>query len=243
MFRTEELDRNVIFEKQLSNGVFKVVDAMPYKPTDLWLDTIFVEGENQSMWDLTSYPNGVKPSDVTTLDAYDNMLNKKDSTLIGSHVSGGRYFRYYRESASGTAYFKIPKIMATKYHAAIIVVPDHITREDIDTATLNPNKFEVAIRYQPGSGLPVKLYEAKGSDALFSDPHKLDTLFLTTKNGEMAEIKSDFSEFYDGEAKDYNVLLEVKSVAATKAEQRKGIYYDTSIRIDKIMLIPIPEEE
>ena len=194
------------------------------------------------MWDLTSYPNGVKPSDVTTADAYDNMLNKKDSTLIDSHVSGGRYFRYYREESSGTAFFKIPKIMATKYHAAIIVVPDHITREDIDTATLKPNKFEVAIRYQPGTGLPVKLYEAKGSGSLYSDAHKLDTLFLTT-NGEKAVIKSDFSEFYDGEAKDYNVLLEVKSVAATKSEQRKGIYYDTSIRIDKILLIPIPEEE
>ena len=249
MFRTEELDRNVIFEKQLSNGVFKVVDAMPYKPTDLWLDTIFIECENQSMWDLTSYPNGVKPSDVTTADAFDNMLNKKDSTLIGSHVSGGRYFRFYREESAGTAFFKIPKIMATKYHVAIIVVPDHITREDIDTATLNPNKFEMAIRYQPGVGAPEILYlateaddESKNNGALFSDPHKLDTLFLTT-NGEKAEVTFPYSEFYDGEAKDYNVYFEVKTVAATKSEQRKGILYDVSIRLDKIMLIPIPEEE
>ena len=125
-FAVADLEKNVIFEKELSNGTFKVVDAMPYKQTDLWHDTIFLEGENQSMW---NYGDEV-PTEIETLTAYKSQLNKKDSMLIGAEVSGGAYFNYAKES-SVTAYFKIPKVLSAKYHVAVIVVPKNITNEFI----------------------------------------------------------------------------------------------------------------
>ena len=72
---------------------------MPYKQTDLWHDTIFLEGENSSMW---NYGENV-PSEVETLYAYKNQINKKDSALLDVEVSGGAYFSYTKSSGTATA--------------------------------------------------------------------------------------------------------------------------------------------
>jgi hypothetical protein len=233
LFAKADLEKNVIFEKELSNGTFKVVNAMPYKQTDLWHDTIFLEGENQSMWNYTEIPD-----EVEVLTAYKSQLNK-DSMLLGAEVSGGAYFSYTRETAANTAKFKISKVLSAKYHVAIIFVPKNITNELIDKEKMYPTKMTVKIQQSPGKGSAIKLYEATRTKPLYTDPFKMDTLFLTT-NGEKAVIQPTYCEFYDGSAaKDYNVTLEVTSILPTNAEKNKGIYYDPVLRIDKIMFIPV----
>ena len=232
LFAKADLEQNVIFEKELSNGIFKVVDAMPYKQTDLWHDTIFLEGENQSMWNYTEVPG-----EVEVLTAYKSQINK-DSMLLGAEVSGGAYFSYTKEAAN-TAKFKIPKVLSAKYNVAIVFVPKNITNELVDKEKMYETKMTVKIQQSPGKGSAIKLYEATRTKALYTDPFKMDTLFLTT-NGEKAVIQPTYCEFYEGSAaKDYNVTLEVTSILPTNAEKNKGIYYDPVLRIDKIMFIPV----
>ena len=239
LFSIAELEENVVFEKQLSNGIFKVVNAMPYKQTDLWHDTIFLEGENRSMW---NWEEKDIPEHVEVLTAYKSQLNK-DSMLLGAEVSGGAYFSYTRETAANTAKFKIPKVLSAKYHVAIVFVPKNITNELVDTAKMYKTKMSVKIQQSPGKGSAIKLYEATRTKPLYTDPFKMDTLFLTT-NGEKAVIQPTYCEYYDGSAaKDYNVTLEITSILATNAEKNKGINYDPAIRIDKIMLIPVLDSE
>lgn len=236
LFAKADLEKNVIFEKELSNGVFKIVDAMPYKQTDLWHDTIFLEGENQAMWNYTE-----QPAEVEVLTAYKSQLNK-DSMLLGAEVSGGAYFSYTKDAAN-TAKFKIPKVLSAKYHVAIIFVPKNITNELVDTAKMYKTKMTVKIQQSPGKGSAIKLYEATRTKPLYTDPFKMDTLFLTT-NGEKAVIQPKYSEFYDGStAKDYNVTLDITSIMATNAEKNQGINYDPVIRIDKILFIPVLDSE
>lgn len=239
LFSITELEENVVFEKQLSNGIFKVVNAMPYKQTDLWHDTIFLEGENRSMW---NWEEKDMPEQVEVLTAYKSQLNK-DSMLLGAEVSGGAYFSYTRETAANTAKFKIPKVLSAKYHVAIVFVPKNITNELVDTAKMYKTKMSVKIQQSPGKGSAIKLYEATRTKPLYTDPFKMDTLFLTT-NGEKAVIQPTYCEYYDGSAaKDYNVTLEITSILATNAEKNKGINYDPVLRIDKIMLIPVLDSE
>lgn len=238
LFAKADLEKSVVFEKELSNGVFKVVDEMPYKQTDLWHDTIFLEGENQAMW---NFGQNV-PEEVEALTAYKSQLNK-DSMLLGAEVSGGAYFSYTRETAANTAKFTIPKVLSAKYHVAIIFVPKNITNEFVDKEKMYKNKLSVKMNQSPGKGAAIKLYEAPRTKPLYTDPFKMDTLFLTT-NGEKAVIKPTYCENYDGSAaKDYNVTLEITSIMPTNAEKNKGIYYDPAIRIDKIMLIPVLDSE
>ncbi len=232
LFAKADLEQNVISEMELSNGTFKIVDALPYKQTDLWHDTIFLEGENQSMWNYTEVPG-----EVEVLTAYKSLINK-DSMLLGAEVSGGTYFSYTKEAAN-TAKFKIPKVLSAKYNVAIVFVPKNITNELVDKEKMYETKMTVKIQQSPGKGSAIKLYEATRTKALYTDPFKMDTLFLTT-NGEKAVIQPTYCEFYDGSAaKDYNVTLEVTSILPTNAEKNKGIYYDPVLRIDKIMFIPV----
>ena len=234
LFAREDLERHIIpsLTKELSNGTFHVVDALPYKQTDLWHDTIFLEGENQSMWNYTEVPD-----EVEVLTAYKSQINK-DSMLLGAEVSGGAYFSYTKEAAN-TAKFKIPKVLSAKYNVAIVFVPKNITNELVDKEKMYETKMTVKIQQSPGKGSAIKLYEATRTKALYTDPFKMDTLFLTT-NGEKAVIQPTYCEFYEGSAaKDYNVTLEVTSILPTNAEKNKGIYYDPVLRIDKIMFIPV----
>ena len=249
LFAVSELEENVIFEKQLSNGIFKVVDAMPYKQTDLWHDTIFLEGENKSMWDmLESTTNNIAIS-----TAYKSQLNR-DSMLLGAEVSGGQYLDYPRESGEATVTFKLPKLLAAKYQVAVVFVPKNITNEFVDKEKMYPNRLDIVLK-QENDEQSDTLYRAEYVDdttlaedptlvdrALYTDPFKLDTLFLT-RDGDTAIIQPRFCEFYDGAAKDYHVSLVINSKIATNKEKRKGMNFDTSIRIDKIILIPILDSE
>ena len=224
LFAKADLEKNVVFEKELSNGIFKVVDAMPYKPTDLWHDTIFLEGENRSMW---NWEEKDLPEEVEVLTAFKSQLNK-DSMLLGAEVSGGQYFSYTKE-AKNTAKFKIPKVLSAKYHVAIIFVPKNITNELVDKDKLLPNKLQVTVKQSPGQGSAIRLYDVQ---PLYNNPFKLDTMFLTTKTGEKAIIEPKYCEYYDGSAaKDYNLTLDVISLT--------GKDYDKVIRIDKILFIPV----
>jgi hypothetical protein len=163
--------------------------------------------------------------------------------LLGAEVSGGAYFSYTGETKANTAKFKIPKVLSAKYNVAIVFVPKNITNEFVEKEKMYPTKMTVKINQAPGKGSAIKLYEATRTKALYTDPFKMDTLFLTT-NSEKAVIQPTYCDFYNGSAaKDYNVTLEVSSILATNAEKNKGINYDPVLRIDKILFIPVLDTE
>ena len=137
----------------------------------------------------------------------------------------------------------IPKVLSAKYHVAIIFVPKNITNEFVDKEKMYQTKMSVKVQQSPGTGSAIKLYEATRTKPLYTDPFKMDTMFLTT-NGEKAVIQPTYSEYYDGSAaKDYNVTLEITSILATNTEKKNGINYDGAIRIDKILFIPVLDTE
>ena len=238
-FKKEDLLKNVVFEKELSNGTFYVVDDMPYKQTDLWHDTIFLEAENMDMLD---WGNSDVPTEVETLTAYKSQINK-DSMLIGAEVSGGRYLSYTRTSNPNTLTFKIPKVLSAKYRVAIIFVPQNITNELVNKEKMHKTKLTIEMQQVPRDTAlnTIPLYTNKG---LYTNPFKMDTLFLTT-NGDTAIVQPTYCEFYDGSAaKDYNVSLKVRSMTPeTLDELFSGVEYDLVLRIDKIMLIPVLDSE
>jgi hypothetical protein len=227
LFAEAELNNpnNVVFEKTLSNGTFKVVDAMPYNQIDLWHDTIFIEAENQAWWNWEDDDD--RPEGVGTAEAYKNQLNK-DSALIGAEVSGSAYFNFISGGKKATAYFKLPKMLAANYKLAIVFVPKNITNDLIDKATMYPTQIQVKIEQEisvsSGGGNHTML-NIKKSDDIMTDPFKMDTIFLPL------EKAPKFSEFYNGNKEDYHIELEIESV--------KGDDLDEDLRIDKIMLIPV----
>ncbi len=233
LFPIADLEKNVIFEKELSNGTFKVVNAMPYKPTDLWHDTIFLEAEREDMWSTS------KQGEILT--AYKGELIKEHDSL-GVEVSGGRYFSQTKNSAT-TVRFKIPKVLSAKYEVAIIFVPKNITIEQKKT-NMYPNNLEIMLGQTLGSGgidtLYISKYNSKPelSKSLKTNPFVMDTLFLTTDSQKVV-VQPKYCEFYDGKnATSYNLELTISSKTKSRDEP-STVKYDASFRIDKIMLIPV----
>ena len=94
-FLREDVERNVIFEKELSNGTFKIVDKSPYSIFDLWHDTIRLEAEDDIM--RTYISGGAE----YVYSASKTQINK-DSVFANTKISGNRYFELFSEKAATT---------------------------------------------------------------------------------------------------------------------------------------------
>lgn len=227
-------NEHVVFEKQMSNGLFKIVDKFPYSPLDLWLDTIKLEAENHEMrFACTAQNNG-------KVLAGKLQINREDSLLLDAEISGSYYFEAVGAMSTENieVQFRIPNVMSTKYRVAMIVVPKHIVNPRVPAEELLPTYFNVNIT-QAGSGT---LYNYEnGIDNkwdLFSKGNVVDTLFLIDEKGEPAIIDVPACEYYKlSSYKDYSTTMTVSS------KSRRGKSYDNTIRLDAILLIPVLEEE
>lgn len=224
-------NEHVVLEKQMSNGFFKIVDKFPYSPLDLWLDTIKLEAENNEMRFECSAPNN------SNILAGKLQINREDSLLLNSEVSGSYYFEAIPSKVTDGVIvdFRIPNVMSTKYKVALIVLPKHIANPRVTAEELMPTYFNVKIT-QAGSGT---LYEY--TDNKFTNRENVvDTLFLIDDKGEPAIIDIPACEYYKlSSYKDYSTTITVSSINPGRSVPRK----DTSIRLDAILLIPVLEEE
>lgn len=248
LFAKEDLEKHIVpgLTKELSNGTFHLVDSMPYKPTDLWHDTIFLEAENSKMWGSSM------PAEVRSVSAYKSQLNDKDSLLLGAEVSGGNYLAFERSTElSANVYLKVPKVLSAGYHVALIVIPKNITNEYVAPKDMHPSKLIVTIDQTQGKGSKNTLFpiieneDGELVNTFITNPAGIDTIYLTvdgTRDGERAVVTPKYAEYYDSDSeKDYHVTLTVSSDGAGREDE--GVIYDYSIRIDKVLFIPVPYSE
>ena len=222
-FLKADVESNVIFEKELSNGTFKIVDKSPYSIFELWHDTIRLEAEDDIMRTYiaggTEYVHSASKTQIN-----------KDSVFANTKISGNRYFEAYSEKAASTVRYKVPNLLSASYNVALIVVPKHITNADAAT-DLKPHELQVKITQATGTTTATI---ANHKD-IHNDPTRLDTIYLTESSGERSVVTIPYCEYYNtGNEPDYGVVIEVKSDGNTKK-------YDRSIRLDAILFIPVED--
>lgn len=223
-FLREDVERNVIFEKELSNGTFKIVDKSPYSIFDLWHDTVRVEAEDDIMRVYTA-------SGVEYVHSASKTQINKDSVFANTKISGNRYFELLSEKAATTVRYKVPNLLSASYNLALIVVPKNITNSDIDPESLLPHEMQIKITQATGASTATI---AKYED-VHNDPTRVDTIFLTEKSGERSVITFPYCEYYNtGAEADYGVTIEVNSNGNIRR-------YDRSIRLDAILFIPVED--
>ena len=223
-FLKADVEKNVIFEKELSNGTFKIVDKSPYSMFELWHDTIKLEAEDENM--RTYIAGG-----VDYIHSASKTQINKDSAFIDAKISGNRYFEAYSDKAASTVRYKIPDLLSASYNVALVVVPKNITNADVAPEDLKPHEMQIKITQATGSNT-VTLANHKD---VHNDPTRLDTVFLTEKDGSRSVVTVPYCEYYKtNKEADYGVLIEVKSDGSTKT-------YDRSIRLDAILFIPVED--
>ena len=111
------------------------------------------------------------------------------------------------------------------------MVPKNITNADVAPEDLKPHEMQIKITQATGSNT-VTLANHKD---VHNDPTRLDTVFLTEKDGSRSVVTVPYCEYYKtNKEADYGVLIEVKSDGSTKT-------YDRSIRLDAILFIPVED--
>lgn len=222
-FHKDDLEKNVIFEKELSNGTFKVIDKSPYTMFDLWHDTIKLEAEDENM---NIYIAGGTPY---IQSASKTQINK-DSAFLGVKISGNRYYELYSDKASTTVRYKVPDLLSASYNVALIVVPKNIINADIAPEDLKAHLMDVKITQATGS----KTVTLANHKDIHNDPTRVDTLFLTEEDGSRSVVTVPYCEYYKtNKETDYGVTIDVKS------NRKTG--YDPSLRLDAILFIPVED--
>ena len=223
-FLKADVEKNVIFSKELSNGTFKIVDKSPYSMFDLWHDTIKLEAEDENM--RTYLAGG-----VGYIQSASKTQINKDSAFLDAKISGNRYFEAYSDKAASTVRYKIPDLLSASYNVALVVVPKNITNADVAPEDLKAHEMQIKITQATGSNT-VTLANHKD---VHNDPTRIDTVFLTEKDGSRSVVTVPYCEYYKtNKEADYGVLIEVKSDGSTKT-------YDRSIRLDAILFIPVED--
>ena len=233
--KREELDKQqleacVLYEKELSNGTFKVIDKCPFTTYDLFHDTIKIEGENAAM---RKELNGTV---AYSREAPKNKINDKDSLFKNAEISGNYYYEGMLNDGNGRASvsFKLPNALSAKYNLAIITVPKNITNPDVQPAQIKPTTYTAKVYMQNDS----KNVIFTGTANALKD--RVDTLFFKDANGERVVLDIPYCEYYNtGNYDDYNLIMELTAGLANQFV----LFYDFNVRIDAIMLVPAREPE
>ena len=227
-FAWSQLNENVKFSKELSNGVFKIVDKMPYNALELWHDTIRIEAEDAEM---------LVNEDLIDVPIYRRYVSKNQiNPALGtkSELSGGRYFEATSDRNKLSAIFCLPNVLSAKYKVAMIVVPKHITNPSVKEEELKPTQFTISITQAEAGTLYSSLRKIK------SDPTRLDTIFLTESgSGEPVTIEFPYCERYNTHSrKDFTTRIQIQSDGGLLPKN-----FDMSLRLDAILLIPVLDTE
>ena len=224
-FLKDDVEKNVIFEKELSNGTFKIVDKSPYSMFDLWHDTIKLEAEDENM--RTGYTGTpyIQSASKTQINKY--------SAFLGVKISGNRYLEIPSDRSATKVVYKVPDLLSASYKVALIVVPKNIVNADVAPEELKPYEMQIKIMQATGS----KTETLADYEDVHNDPTRVDTIFLTGEYGKKSRsvVTIPYCEYYKtNKEADYGVTIEVKSDGSTKT-------YDRSIRLDAILFIPVED--
>ncbi len=250
LFAKSDLMDGVIDSAVLSNGTFYLKDNFNFSPFYLWFDTIKVEAENSSYQGKTYggasggfAKSGKETGHVTKIVSKYDLHHTIDSAnreenLVYVELEG------LSKSSNQSLTWTIPEVLSGSYYVGVVVVPAHVASKDSAAYTLSkPNLLDLTLGANEGKegsdGKPkTKFASASG---LENDPTGIDTVWFFDTNANVRQkIKFNCCEY--GLSKDmFTVTLEVKN--AVKRQDSWDAIYDRKLRVDKVILEPVENDE
>lgn len=247
---------------ETSNGQLRVLDYMPFKPTDLWHDTIRLEADNNYNVRQDEFEDYVQRGTFATV----HVDEREQNEIYEGEVSGNSYLL---ASPSGavlpTRTFFARDVLSAKYKIAVIAIPEDLLTKGDGATNKNQSALTVSVAQSgtvmaefPDPSLKVAL--RGGNEGYLPEnvirPEKaaIDTIFLCdAETGEPHIFDFQYCEKFNGfttksfDNKHYTVEITVS--AARLAGRKMGNQYlqstevDNNFRIDAILLIPVEDED
>lgn len=247
---------------ETSNGQLRILDNMPFKPTDLWHDTIRLETEMDYFVRKDEAGDVVQRGTFTAV----RVDEKEQNPTYEGKISGNSYILGMGSgSILPTRTYFARDVLSAKYKIAIIAVPEDILEKGDGITNPNQSALTVSVSQSgsvmaefPDPSLKVKLSGgAEGymdTDVIRPDKAAIDTIFLSnSETGEPYVFDFEYCEKFNGFStkafNDQDYTVEIKISAARLAGKKVGSSYlpstavDNNFRIDAVLLIPVEDEE
>lgn len=257
---TADLVYNEVYET--SNGQLRVLDKMPFKPTDLWHDTIRIEADKVNNVRQDESEAYVQRGTFTSVPVDEREQNE----IYEGEVSADSYLLAQADgSILPSRTFFARDVLSAKYKIAVIAIPEDILTKGDGVTNKNQSALMFTVSQSgsvmaefPDPSLKVALRNGgegyMPADAIRPDKAAIDTIFLCdAETGEPHIFDFQYCEKFNGfttksfENKHYTV--EVTVSGAKLAGTKMGNSYlqstavDNNFRIDAILLIPVEDEE
>lgn len=221
---------------ECSNGTFYIKDKFNFSPFYLWHDTIVLEAENA---DYQGQLYGSKGDFYISCNVNTVYVGKNDWNQALDTLEETRNIIYTEGIGVSTNsnpefLWTIPEVLSGSYYVGAVIVPAHLAYKTADPASSLPNKLELIVKANMGNGSPQKLAEA--SD-IYNDPTRLDTVWMTDKEGARMKVKFPYSEF-GLDKSNMTVTFNVKSDV-----DRRDTGFDRRLRVDFLILEPVTDDE
>lgn len=218
---------------ELSNGYAYTTDSLRFKAADSYQKTIKIEAENSSYG---------RSSTSTSL----NVLNSQGSSLSGS-ISNNQYLVVpptgVNDNMPDSVTFPIPNTLSGKYRIYCVFVPSSIS----DASSIKNNKVKFFLTYQTVKNSAAFIQK----DATINSLNKVVTTAgatpgtFTTTVGQLTkmfvtEFTFPYCNIYDSGSSVGSITTKLKVVNASKIADEVVGKSDRTMRIDCIILEPVP---
>lgn len=218
-----EIMSHTIANEKMSNGYFRIVDSLAFRPWETWCPTRVISPLMSRIW------NGAAVLESISADQFDEIgyhpENPSSSSLINYWVSALSGF------GKPEIDIKLHNVLSTTYNIYVVLAPSTDLGTDAEGNWFRkPNQLDFSISYCDAKG---KLLIQKLNQKVENNPNKVDTLSVGTFTfpvsyfglGEKIypnlKITTDFGVFDTTKMATYTRDLRIVSVLLKPVEQEQ----------------------
>lgn len=229
---------------ECSNGTFYIKNNFNFSPYYIWQDTIKVEAE------ITDYQGaqfaGSKDKFETSCNAYTRFVSKiavhdsipaedcKDRTYVEGIGTSTK--------ANPELVWTIPEVLSGSYYIGAVMIPPHYASKRALVEESLPNKINIEVKANNGKGTAEQLVKNESKNFIYNDPTRVDTIWLSDKDGNRVKVKFPYSEYGIDLTKTTVTVRVASAVDRKDVDEDKKEIYNRTLRIDNVILEPVEDD-
>lgn len=219
----EEIMSHTISKSKMSNGEFRVVDSLAFRPWEAWAMPIEINPRNSKTW------TGASSTVQINSDLFDEIGYKPKN----ENQSNLEYYWVTPLSGYGKPQLdvKLSRVLSTTYNIYVVLAPSKDYGVDADGNVFRkPNQLDFTLSYCDAKG---KLQTMKLNQKVENNPYKVDTVAVGTFTFPVAyyglgnkiypnlKITTDFGVFNSAMMAKYTRDFRIVSILMKPAEMEE----------------------
>ena len=105
-----------------------------------------------------------------------------------------------------------------------------------------PNKINIQVKANNGKGTAEQLVKNESKNFIYNDPTRVDTIWLSDKDGNRVKVKFPYSEYGIDLTKTTVTVRVASAVDRKDVDEDKKEIYNRTLRVDNVILEPVEDD-